>query len=43
MINDEGDGKTLFTPVIELFLLTGRGRFSRPDKEFLPGEEFGTR
>ncbi len=43
MINDERRRKPLFTPVIEPFLLTGRGRFSCPDKEFLLGEEFGTR
>ena len=34
----KGDSKSLLTPVIELFLLPGRGGFSRPDKDFLPRE-----
>lgn len=39
----KGDSKSLFSPVIELFLLPGRGGFSRPDKDFLPREQFRTR
>lgn len=37
------NGETLFTPVVELLLLTRRRRFTGPDEDFLPGEEFRTR
>lgn len=36
------NGETLFTPVVELLLLTRRRRFTGPDEDFLPGEEFRT-
>ena len=37
------DSKSLFTPVVELFLLARRWGFPRPDEDFLPGEQFRTR